>query len=174
MSRFGILLLSVVGGAVLASVFGALHDQITYAISPEYYTALKFKQFGADPRALGIPLAVAKVGVLATWWVGAGLGLILGFMALSQRDATAMAHVMIVSGVLVVLTTSLAALAGGLLWPTLKDAGLHVPTPSAVKDRDAFGQVGTIHTFSYLGGALGGLCAIAFGVVYRLFERRTA
>ena len=32
-------------GAVLAGCYGALHDQISYTISPEYFTKVKFEQF---------------------------------------------------------------------------------------------------------------------------------
>ena len=57
-------------GALFAAVYGIVHDQITYSISPEYFTRLKFIQFhyadfGFPPRVF-----VAEVGVLATWWVG--------------------------------------------------------------------------------------------------------
>jgi hypothetical protein len=32
-------------GAVVAGGYGAAHDQASYAISPEYFTKLKFRQF---------------------------------------------------------------------------------------------------------------------------------
>ena len=38
-------LLLVFVGAVLAGCYGALHDQISYTISPEYFTKVKFEQF---------------------------------------------------------------------------------------------------------------------------------
>jgi hypothetical protein len=31
-------------GAVLAGLYGIAHDQVTYSISPEYFTPLKFAQ----------------------------------------------------------------------------------------------------------------------------------
>ena len=42
-------------GAVLAGIYGAVHDQISYTISDEYFTKLKFPQFwyanfGFPPR----------------------------------------------------------------------------------------------------------------------------
>jgi hypothetical protein len=57
-------------GGVVAGSNGAVHDQVSYAISPEYFTKLKFKQFswadfGWPPR-----LFAGEVGFLATWWVG--------------------------------------------------------------------------------------------------------
>ena len=54
-------------GAVLASLYGILHDQLTCTISPEYFTRLKFQQFawaniGRPPRVF-----VAEIGLLASW-----------------------------------------------------------------------------------------------------------
>ena len=53
-------------GSLLAGVYGIIHDQITYSISPEYFTRLKFSQFhyadfGFPPRVF-----VAEIGFLAT------------------------------------------------------------------------------------------------------------
>jgi hypothetical protein len=57
-------------GAVLAGVYGIVHDQITYSISPEYFTNLKFNQFHYADFGLGDRAFVATIGFLATWWVG--------------------------------------------------------------------------------------------------------
>ena len=35
-------------GAIVAGMYGVLHDQITFSIGPEYFTNLKFQQFYAD------------------------------------------------------------------------------------------------------------------------------
>jgi len=52
-------------------MYGIIHDQITYSISPEYYTKFKFYQFGLikspndfvhNPRQMAI-----IVGIMATW-----------------------------------------------------------------------------------------------------------
>ena len=57
-------------GSLLAGFYGILHDQITYSISPEYFTRLKFAQF--QYANLGFParVFVAEIGFLASWWVG--------------------------------------------------------------------------------------------------------
>ncbi|MGC4007135.1 MAG: hypothetical protein QM811_30010 [Pirellulales bacterium] len=69
-------------GAVVAGTYGALHDQISYAISPEYFHRLKFRQFdyadfGWPPRVFASEvgfLATAGVGFCAGWFLArAGL-----------------------------------------------------------------------------------------------------
>ena len=57
-------------GAMVAGVYGILHDQITYTISPEYFSKFKFDQFRYAEIGLPDRVFVAEIGFLATWWVG--------------------------------------------------------------------------------------------------------
>ena len=65
-------------GALIAGIYGIIHDQITYRLSESYFTEFKFHQFASnDPRSLFTPnfayadrIFVAVIGFLATWWVG--------------------------------------------------------------------------------------------------------
>ena len=54
-------------GAIIAGVYGMLHDQITFSISPEYFTKLKFEQFrwanlGLSDRIFAAELAFSRPG----------------------------------------------------------------------------------------------------------------
>ena len=64
---------AIIGG-VVAGGYGALHDQITYSISPEYFTKLKFEQFHTIDFGLGDRVFVACIGFLATCWAGLIIG----------------------------------------------------------------------------------------------------
>lgn len=57
-------------GSVLAGAYGVIHDEITYSISREYFTKLKFDQFAYADFGFGDRIFVATIGFLATWWVG--------------------------------------------------------------------------------------------------------
>lgn len=57
-------------GAMVGGVYGVLHDQITYSISHEYFTKLKFDQFKYANFGFPVRIFVSEVGFLATWWVG--------------------------------------------------------------------------------------------------------
>lgn len=67
-------LLSTIGvaiaGGLIAGMYGVVHDQITYTISPEYFTKLKFHQFLYADFGFGNRVFVSTIGFLATWWVG--------------------------------------------------------------------------------------------------------
>ena len=90
--RFVVYIAILACGALFGAIYGALNDQITYAISPEYYTKFKFEQFGIKgsfaneyPR-----LGAAIVGVFATWWAGLLLEAILGLFAFMQQSCQQM------------------------------------------------------------------------------------
>lgn len=57
-------------GAFIAGLYGVIHDQVTYTISNEYFTKLKFQQFSYIDFGLPDRLKVFFIGFLATWWVG--------------------------------------------------------------------------------------------------------
>ena len=44
--KLNILLLLIGTTLIMAGIYGILHDQLTYTISPEYYTKFKFYHFG--------------------------------------------------------------------------------------------------------------------------------
>ncbi|MEZ6093143.1 MAG: hypothetical protein R3C03_02735 [Pirellulaceae bacterium] len=54
----------------MGGIYGVAHDQITYSISPEYFTKLKFKQFAYADFGLGNRFFAGTIGFIATWWVG--------------------------------------------------------------------------------------------------------
>ena len=93
------LLLAMLGyalvGAALAGLYGIIHDQITYSISSEYFTRLKFAQFRWADFGLPARIFVAEIGFLATWWVGFFAGWFIArisvpaFSRMLRRFATA-------------------------------------------------------------------------------------
>jgi len=67
--------LSIVFLCIGASVFyGLIHDQITIRISPEYFTVLHPQIL---PMDCPLTLLALAWGVIATWWVGLILGIVL-------------------------------------------------------------------------------------------------
>ena len=149
--------ISVLGG-LMAGVYGVIHDQITYTISPDYFTQMKFDQFawanlGWPPRVF-----VAEIGFIASWWVGLFSAWFLARLAVPAWPP-ALAFRRSMGGFLIVWASAiLAAVIGGFLghrpgaldddWQSMADA-------LGVTDAQAFVQVGYIHNGSYVGGAAG-------------------
>jgi len=70
--------LKIVLASVLAAIlYGIIHDQITARVCVEYFSVFHPPVFGTQSPAL---LALGW-GVIATWWVGAFLGIVLAITA---------------------------------------------------------------------------------------------
>jgi hypothetical protein len=174
MKKFLILLLTIIISIALAGLFGILHDQITYSISHEYYTKFKFHQFGLtnketeaifpNPR-----IAVSKVGFMATWWVGKWIGIILGLTGLIFIDHKKMFNAIFNALLITFITTMLFSFAGFLYGKyQLAITGVDWWLPDNLIDRKNFIIVGSIHNFSYLGGASG----LAIGAIYLMRKNK--
>lgn len=155
----------------VASLYGIVHDQLTYSISPEYYTKFKFYQFGivndpnsfiANPRQLAI-----LVGIMATWWIGMIIGLVIGLICLAVAPSqiiikTALKAILLI--ILITFLTGLLGLAYGYI--VMKDLPKenfeNWYLPKNIGNLSSFIMVGSMHNFSYAGGLIGLIAAIVY------------
>jgi hypothetical protein len=152
-------------GAGVSGLYGALHDQISYTISPEYFTKLKFNQFawadaGWQPRVFA-----ALIGFLATWWVGLIAGWLLARLGLAGLPATVRRRCTIRAFAIMLTITpicgSLGALLGFVEGQTSDLSGWKsFQTLLGVEDLPSFVIVAQLHNAGYLGALLGLLLAV--------------
>jgi len=135
LNKFIALLLILIIAPILGGVYGIIHDQITYTISNEYYSKFKFVQFGLseDHWAMGHNIGTEKlpeiklrqprlgaliIGILATWWVGMIIGIVLGLVGLIHKNGKVM---FITTMKAFLLTTGIALFTGiiGLIYGKL-------------------------------------------------------
>lgn len=162
LGKFPSFFLLVALAAISAAVFGALQNQLSYSVGPSYFHGLKFPQFGiaegTAPR-----FGAAQVGLMASWWMGALVGLpafVLGLFTVPSAQSYLAAGIGAIGLVLVLATFSaLAGLVGGLLADAtgLLDAVLALPQGV---ERSDFLRAGFMHEASYVAGGLGALLAI--------------
>ena len=152
-------------GAILAGLYGMAHDEVTYSISPEYFTRLKFAQFHYADFGLPDRLFVAEIGFLATWWVGLFAGWFIARVVVpgcSRREARRSC----VRGFLIVIAFGLGAtILGyvlGLLHGTDYSAWESTASALGVLDLRSFVRVAYIHDAGYLGGLAGLVTAIIY------------
>jgi hypothetical protein len=152
-------------GAVLAGAYGALHDQVSYTISPEYFTKMKFRQFAWADFGLPERVFVAEIGFLASWWAGLIAGWLLARLGLAQlwlagerrRAATAVA--------ILLLVVALSGAAGAGVGAAVAYGG---PLDdwrgwgAYIDDLPAFVVVAHLHWGSYAGALVGTLAALAY------------
>lgn len=171
MKKFLILLVIIGLAPLIGGVYGILNDQLTYTISPEYYTKFKFYQFGLVDlvNATNQRIGVSVVGFLATWWVGLPIGIILGFVGLVHKNSKQMFYVSlraIFVTVIVAFIIGLIGLAYGKFY--LANTGVSWWLPDNLIDTKNFIAVGSMHNFSYLGGLTG----VIAGVIYNVIQKR--
>lgn len=153
----------------LAAAYGAIHNQISYTVSPGYFHDFKFDQFGvpAEQRTRGY---ASLVGVLASWWMGIIIGLPIGIAALFSPDAKTMRRLFHKAAILVVAITLgiglLALLYGHLFFD--EQSAAWITNKIETSDPVNFMRAGNMHNFSYLGGLIG----LVTGLIYVIVKVR--
>jgi len=167
------LFISIVVCTIAAAVcFGILHDQVTYSISPEYYTKFKFIQFGLADDNMKIQMseraAALIVGIMATWWMGLLIGLFYAGILLFFKIKHGIWKIYFRT---IALTFGIAILSGvtGYLYGKyhLLETEVDWYLPESLADRNSFICVGSIHNFSYIGGVIGCMA----GIFYLLIQK---
>jgi len=161
------MIIVAVCGALVAGGYGIVHDQMTYAISEEYFSKLKFDQFRWADVGLPDRLFVAEIGFLATWWVGFFCAWFLGRRVIPNQPRRRAVGQVANGCAIVFVSTLLCGIVGfgyGLwrgpeadysYWEqTLYDLG--------IEQKWAFIRVAYIHIASYVGGLTGLVLALVF------------
>ena len=169
MRKFGVFAATVFIAIILGGFYGIIHDQITYSISPEYFTKYKYRQFGFEPYWFGgHRQTVAIIGFLATWWMGLIIGLVIGLLGLIFKDHIAMRKA-VLKAIVIVFVTAVVFAGIGFLWGKyhLLKTGVSWWLPDDLVDKNSFIVVGSIHNFSYMGGIAG----LLIGVIYMIIRK---
>lgn len=156
--------LAIVALSILAAVcYGIVHDQITARVCVEYFTI-------GHPQVLTVPTDSPTVlgfvwGVIATWWVGLGLGVPLALAArVGARPKKSVRQLirplfvlMAVAGMLALCAGIVGYVAASRDWVALYGPlGRRVPQEAHARFiADLFA-----HNMSYAIGALGGIVLI--------------
>ena len=176
MKKFGVFILIVILCSLIAGTYGMLHDQLTYTISPEYYTKFKFIRMNIDP-ALAPRLAVCEIGFLSTWWAGIFAGVAIGAAGFIHRYSYEMRRYCLQGILLALIVTFITGLIGlgyGFAFestiPREQFSNLFIPEP--LQNYNCFIAVATMHDFSYVGGAIGLLCGTAWQFLKRKKKKK--
>lgn len=157
MKKVGLLILIVFITIILASVYGVLHNQISFSISKEYFTKFKFRQFGN--WLLQLPsyrFAVAYIGIMSTWWFGLFVGFIIAVFGCIQTSPkimweSSMGAIFRSIGITIIFSF-LGILIGYFFVSNLE---IDWNILKGLTNKKDFLIAGTMHNFSYLGGIIG-------------------
>lgn len=165
--------LTLLGGWI-GGIYGVLHDLLTFSISPEYFTKLKFTQFAWANLGLPERAFAAEVGFLATGAVGLAVGWFLARAVLPHWTGVHRRREMARALTLVIAIALLGGAAG--YWLGLRHTADYSQWQGlcetlGVRDVPAFVRVAYIHNAGYLGGFSGLLGALVW---LRIRRRKSA
>ncbi|MEZ5325729.1 MAG: hypothetical protein R3F19_11785 [Verrucomicrobiales bacterium] len=169
--RFLCYLSLLVCAMLISGAYGAIHDQISFTVSSEYFTKFKYQQFGFVGSPLPDRAKVAVIGFLASWWMGIPIGGLVGAFGFLHRPASAM-FVKTLRALGIVAIVALLGGLGGLTYgwffashEVADYSGWFLPE-DLVSARN-FLSVGHMHNCSYLGGGIGLFVGIAMQCLQR-------
>jgi hypothetical protein len=148
---------------LIAGTFGILHDQITFTISPEYFTRMKFDQFRAADFGFPQRVFVAEIGFLGTWWAGLIAGWFLARIAV-PKFASPEKRVVQAMAIIVMITTFIG-IVGYLIGPAIfenRSDWREALDSLGVTDITSFNCVAATHLGSYAGAFLGWVAMMVF------------
>ena len=158
--------LCVLIACLLAAALGALQNQLTYPVSPSWFHDWKFSQFDIPPALHG-RVGASLVGLLATWWLGLILGLVLLIPCLFQPTARRMFSAFLKAALFVLAATLMAEIAAAL-WGLARINSETAPGWTRVfDDPAAAARVQFINFIGYLAAACATIAAAACSFLRR-------
>ena len=158
----------LVVAVVAALVYGAVNDQVTVTISPEYFLQGKelYKVVGDHPAAAALRWAAAKVGLKATWSVGLVIGVAILLANNPWRTLPRLPNRRLVTTLPLIFVAAavLGAVGGGLGYAGLLtglDPDFRFMVDANVLRPYRFMATWGVHLGGYLGGAVGTVRAVA-------------
>ncbi len=151
-------------GGLVGGLYGVLNDQITYSISAEYFSKLKFKQFYYADLGLGDRPFAAAVGYLSSGVVGFIVSWFLARHFISNQTPVASFRQIRFGFAIIFGVTMLGGLIGFAygIWrgPDADyDVWSQIIRRHDIKDEWSFVRVAYIHNASYLAGVVGTILA---------------
>ena len=159
------LFILIVLSALIGGLYGALYDQLTFTISPEFFTKFRFGRFDLDPD-MDERMAAAVIGFLNTWKAGMVLGGILALASWVNSDSKLMFKYTMQAFGITLLIAFVTAMIGWSIGPLDQQ-----PNPDAelgIIDMNAFKTVINMNNFSYAGGVIG----MFVGIFHQLYSHK--
>ncbi|SHL14209.1 hypothetical protein [Flavobacterium chilense] len=162
MKKALLFITSIFLSVIIAVSYGVIHNQFTFTVSDEFFTKLMFERFGFTEYGQDTPrLTASIIGGWSTWWMGLITGTVFSIVSLFHSDIRQMIK-SIKGATLITLSTSLIFGFIGLCYGFLGFSRLDSDCcfPLEIHNVKNFIAVSEMHSFSYLGGAVGLLLGI--------------
>lgn len=159
LTAFSIIIISI----LVASVFGALHNQVSYSISSEFFKNFLFGKFGINEWGISNDRTKASiVGIIGTYWVGFFLGIIYSiiYLFLNVENKFLIIIKSIFINISVSVFGSLIAFLIAYFFISPENSGVFMDFGTMCPKN--YIEAAYMHTGSYYGGVLGLFLGIIF------------
>lgn len=169
LSIFFKIILIIILSIVIASLFGAIHNQISYSVSSEFFRNFLFGQFGIDELNIhNDRLAASIVGIIGSYWVGLILGIIHSIIFIFLKTADNFKN--IINAILI--NIGLAFIGSFISYIiskffTVENSGVFIDF--GIQNPQNYIEAAYMNTGSYFGGIFG----LIIGIIY-LFKKNIA
>lgn len=148
---------------ILASLYGALHNQISYSISDEFFKNFLFGNFGVNEWGIENERTKATiVGILGTYWMGFYLGLIYViiylFLSIKSKFSSILKAIIINLSTAFVCAIIALIISHFFIAPESSGVYMDFGTLNPKNYADAV----FMHNGSYIGGVLGLILGISY------------
>ena len=158
---FAIIIIST----IFASLFGAIHNQISYSVSDEFFKDFLFGNFGINDWELNNNrLEASVVGILGSYWVGLILGIVYSIVYIFLKSINSFKNIInaISFNILFTFLGSLVGYIVARFFVPLKYSGVWMDFGTQEPER--YIEAAYMHSGSYFGGIIG----LLFGIFYLL------
>ncbi|QIG88658.1 hypothetical protein G6R40_02790 [Chryseobacterium sp. POL2] len=153
---------------IIASIFGAIHNQLSYSVSNEFFEDFLFGNFGINEWNLNNKRFEASVvGILGSYWVGFILGVIYAviFLFINTENNFKYIFKAILINILFALIGSIIGYFIGFIIPWENS---EIWMDISVQNPQKYVQANFMNSGSYYGGIVG----LIFGIIY-LFKNKS-
>jgi len=177
LKKISVFFLLIFIAVILASLYGIIHNQISYTVSSEYFTKLKFIQFGLLDTAIAERVRASMVGFLASWWMGIPIGVLISAVGFIHKGYKRMFKISFRSMLVAIIFTMFFGLCG-LVYGYFQTSSINLNEyygwriPENIENIRRFLCAGYMHNSAYLGGVLSIFIAWTFHLIVRF--RKTA
>ncbi len=158
---------------LLAGLYGMLHNQVSYTVSPEYFHKFKFIQFSI-PDSIPGRIGASIVGWRASWWMGIVIGTPIIFTSLIFKGWRMFFIKALESFCVVTATTLVIGLTALLIsFRLISEKNIPLDWYPDISNKVAFARAGMMHDFSYLGGLIGIIAAVIYLLIAKRRQKNT-
>ena len=147
----------------MASLYGFLHDQITFSISEEFFTKFRFNDYNM-PHSWHPRAKAGMIGILNAWKTGIPFGIILTAVGRIHKNTHKLMMYTFYTYLVTFFMTAVFSTIAIYMPAPEEMIELVKSMPVNITDPVAFQRVVRINNFGYIGGIIGMLMGIGLHV----------